>query len=275
MQLVSKTRPIVKWLGGKYRLIDKITDLLPAGDRLIEPFVGSAAVFLNTNYASYVLNDANPDLINLYLQLQDGRGKFIKYCASYFSGKLNNKEQYYKLRERFNSLECNAEKAALFLYLNRHGFNGLCRYNTGKGEFNVPFGSYVQPYFPEQPMLDFLQKLAAVKVKFVCKDYKQVLRNLKSGDVVYADPPYVPLSKTASFTKYCPVDFTMADQEYLAKRALALRDRNIAVLISNHSNEITKKLYKTANKIQHFAVGRSISSDIANRQRAKELLALF
>ena len=147
-------RPFLKWPGGKYRLLPRIRKALQPGKRLVEPFVGSGAVFLNTDYDTYLLADANPDLIGLYRQLLEEGPSFIRYCRRFFDGRHNNGENYYAYRDEFNETRNARRKSALFLYLNRHGYNGLCRYN-GKGGFNTPFGRYDKPYFPEKEMQAF------------------------------------------------------------------------------------------------------------------------
>jgi hypothetical protein len=145
----SQMKPFLKWAGGKARIVDRIKAVLPAGERLVEPFVGSGALSLNAEYPAYKLADANRDLINCYQQLQTGGMGFIEACAAYFVPAYNQPDAYYVFRERFNSTANPVEKAAIFVYLNRHGYNGLCRYN-GSGGFNVPFGRYTRPYFPRK-----------------------------------------------------------------------------------------------------------------------------
>ena len=145
-------KPFLKWAGGKYRIIDKIISALPKKKTLIEPFVGSGAVFLNTEYENYILADTNTDLISLYLILQEHGIEFIRFTESLFSDTNNHEKVFYELRNEFNITKDVERKAAIFVYLNRHCFNGLCRYNS-KGEFNVPFGRYSKPYFPFQEML--------------------------------------------------------------------------------------------------------------------------
>ncbi len=126
---MEKIRPFLKWPGGKFRIMDKINHRLPNGRKLIEPFVGAGAVFLNTDFAEYLLNDSNKDLINLYTVLQKEGSSFIQYCKKYFTPHFNQAEQYYILRKEFNVCKNIRKKSALFLFLNRHGYNGLCRYN--------------------------------------------------------------------------------------------------------------------------------------------------
>ncbi len=269
-QLAS--RSFLKWPGGKFRIIDKIQQALPEGKLLVEPFVGGAAVFLNTNYEKYILNDANADLITLYKTLQEHGNEFIKYCHSFFNAKNNKSIQYYRFRNKFNSTDDIEEKSALFLYLNRHGYNGLCRYNRGKGEFNVPFGRYVKPYFPEKEMMFFYKK--SKKAKFVCEDFKKTMQRAKKGHIIYCDPPYVPLTETANFTAYQPNGFNLEEQKQLALIAENLSDKGIPVLLSNHSTAFTKKIYKGAS-FTEFQVSRFISCKAAKRRKVKELLALY
>jgi len=147
----TNIRPFLKWAGNKYRIIDRVRSSLPKGKRLVEPFAGSCAVFLNTNYENYLINDNNPDLIHLYNILKKEGAAFIKKCRYYFTPKFNDEEQYYKLRKKFNETSDKHKRAILFVYLNRHGYNGLCRYNL-KGGYNVPFVRYKSPYFPENEM---------------------------------------------------------------------------------------------------------------------------
>lgn len=269
---MSNCRPFLKWPGGKYRLLGSIDKCLPKGKQLIEPFVGAGAVFLNTDYAHYILNDINTDLINLYQILQKDGLTFIDYCKQYFKPRYNTEKSYYRLRDQFNASDDLYQRSALFLYLNRHGFNGLCRYNMGKKEFNVPFGRYLKPYFPEKEMVHFYEK--AQYALFVCEDFSETLKRAKKESVVYCDPPYVPLSFTANFTRYHAEGFSMEQQQQLADLAKALALKGIPVLISNHSHDLTHGMYQGAH-VTEFEVKRLISCQANNRQMVKELLALF
>ena len=193
----QKTRAFLKWAGGKYSLVDEITARLPEAETLVEPFVGAGSVFLNTDYSHYVLNDINADLINLYKELKHAPDEFISDAKKLFVDLNNYSDAYYQYRVQFNASQDAYERAVLFLYLNRHGYNGLCRYNL-KGIFNVPFGKYKKPYFPEKELYFFAEK--SQKATFTCKGYADVFNDLPRSSVVYCDPPYVPHSKTASFT---------------------------------------------------------------------------
>lgn len=264
-------RPFLKWAGNKYRIIERVQARLPQGRRLIEPFVGSAAVFLNTEYPRYLLADSNKDLIDLYQFLQAEGTDFIKDCARLFTPDHNNSEAYYRLRDEFNACTDPRQRASLFVYLNRHGYNGLCRYNA-KGGFNVPFGRYKNPYFPAEEMLAFHHK--AQRAVFHHEDFEKSMRRARAGDVVYCDPPYVPLSSSSNFTTYSAGGFSLKQQEKLAQLAERAVARDISVLISNHNTEFTRQTYDAA-RIESLSVQRYISCHGHKRGKADELLALY
>lgn len=264
-------RPILKWPGGKFRLLDKIINLLPKRKQLIEPFVGSGCVFLNTDYEAYRLSDSNPDLIGLYESVKTQGQAFTDYAKRLFTSKHNHPNVYYDMRDKFNHTQDPIERASLFLYLNRHGFNGLCRYNK-RGFYNVPFGQYKQPYFPEAEMQFFEKK--ASRATFHCTDFTHALHNLSSDTVVYADPPYVPLNSTSSFTQYVGNGFDLSQQKLLAEKVQKLAEGGVAVLLSNHDTPFTREVYAGA-RLSSFKVRRNISAQSKGRKHVKELLALF
>ena len=268
----NSARPFLKWAGNKYRIMDHIQDMLPEGERLVEPFAGSGAVFMNTDYSEYLLADNNMDLISLYQILADQGEQFIERCARLFRSATNKEEYYYRRREEFNKTKDSVRKAILFIYLNRHGYNGLCRYNS-KGGFNVPFGRYKKPYFPADEMFAF--HLKSTRACFIHLDFAAVFRDLKQGDVVYCDPPYVPLSKSSNFTTYSAGGFDLDQQHLLAQLAEQARQSDVPVLISNHNTHFTRKAYQSADNIKRLQVKRFISCNGSQRKPASELLALF
>jgi DNA adenine methylase len=241
------------------------------GQRLIEPFSGSGAIFMNTNYESYLLAESNNDLISIFNRLQHQGQAFINYCQEFFQPEFNKPEQYYALRSEFNTLPISERRSALFLYLNRHGYNGLCRYNS-KGIFNVPFGRYINPYFPINEMTQFHQK--SQHVQFLHADFKETFQLAKKGDVIYCDPPYVPLSENKTTVPYTQKKFEERDQIELAELAKATAARGIPVIISNHDTEFTRHHYQSA-QITSFNVTRVISCHVNLRQPVKELIAVF
>lgn len=268
---MNKTKPFLKWAGGKFRCIDIILSHLPTSQRLIEPFTGSGAVFVNSSFSDYILGEDNADLINLFNHLKKEGESFINYCATFFSKENNQEERFYFLRNEFNLLQYNRRRAGLFLYLNRHGYNGLCRYNQ-QGIFNVPFGRYVQPYFPRHEMLYFYNK--SQQVNFIKSDFRHTFTLAKPGDVVYCNPPYVPLSSSANFVAYTNKKFSEGDQIELANRAITAAEQGIKVIISNHDTPFTRHYYQQATIIS-FPVKRFISCNSYTRKPVQELLAIF
>ena len=268
----SKHRAFLKWAGGKYNLIERINKELPKARVLVEPFVGAGSVFLNTEFESYHLNDINEDLINLYKILQTDSQNYITEAERYFTPEYNQEAVYYQLRERFNHCEDVFQRAVLFLYLNRHGYNGLCRYNLS-GKFNVPFGRYKAPYFPRKELQRFAQKSA--RASFSCLPFQQVMLQAPEDSAIYCDPPYAPVSETAYFTSYAKQGFSLALQEELAQLATELSQKHGRfVLISNHDTPFTKDIYKSA-KLRKLSVARFISRKGNERKKVAELLAVY
>jgi DNA adenine methylase len=270
------TRPFLKWPGGKFRLVSTLKSHLPPTACLVEPFVGAGSLFLNTNHTQVVVNDVNPDLITLYQQIHANCETYIQEARKLFCPKNNNAKTYYRIRERFNLSRDPWERSVLFLFLNRYGFNGLCRYNL-KGLYNVPFGDYQNPYFPQNELEAF--SLRAQKVVFSCGSYETLLEKFLqqkqlTNKVFYCDPPYAPLSATANFTGYAAHRFTLDDQTRLSHFATALMKKGATVVISNHDTPFTRKLYKTA-QLHCVNVTRSISCQGATRQKVGELIACY
>lgn len=272
--MTNKNRAFLKWAGGKYGLCEVINKMLPKGDCLIEPFVGAGSVFLNSNYKHYILNDINQDLINLYQVLQTKPDQFILDAAQLFTEQHNVADAYYEHRKTFNATTDSYQRSIMFLYLNRHGYNGLCRYNKSGG-YNVPFGKYKRPYFPEKELHLFAEK--AQQATFVCENYRNTFNRATDGDVIYCDPPYVPLSKTASFTSYAGNGFGLDEQADLANAAeeVVKAKHKVSVLLSNHDTIWTRKIYEHASKIKAINVARTISQKGNGRKKVGELLALY
>lgn len=267
----SLHKPFLKWPGGKIRVVPTLRELLPPGARLVEPFVGSGAVFLNVDYPRYLLADSNPDLINIFEFVTREGDAFFEFCRPWFSPAFHQGNVYYAMRELFNATCDPRLRAALFLYLNKHCFNGLVRYN-GRGEFNSPFGELKQPHLPEDALRYFHRH--AQRAEMVCQDFVATMQLAQAGDVVYCDPPYVPLSKTASFTKFARDGFGQAEHEELARQARMLAARGIPVVISNHDTPFVREVYAGA-ALHPISVRRSISRDGATRGTAEEIVAVF
>ncbi|HAU5630625.1 TPA: adenine-specific DNA-methyltransferase [Citrobacter freundii] len=268
---MKKNRAFLKWAGGKYPLLDDIKRHLPQGECLIEPFVGAGSVFLNTDFSRYILADINSDLISLYNIVKTRTDEYVQASRELFMPETNQAEVYYRFREEFNASQDPFRRAVLFLYLNRFGYNGLCRYNL-RGEFNVPFGRYKKPYFPEAELYHFAEK--AQNAEFNCLSYEECMDRADSNSVVYCDPPYAPLSATANFTAYHTNSFSPKEQAHLAEMAEKLVSKQIPVLISNHDTPDTREWYRAAKHFQ-VKVRRSISSNGGTRKKVNELLALY
>jgi len=265
-------RPFLKWAGGKYSLLPELDRLIPAGKRLIEPFVGGGSVFLNVEkHESFLLADVNADLINLYQMLEVDH---IRVCslAKILFERANSEEAYKELRDEFNNQRMGApERAAAFLFLNRHCFNGLISYNR-EGFFNVGWGKYEAPYFPEIEIKAFKQK--SHKCVFMNAGYRRTLALAGEGDVVYCDPPYEPLPGTAGFTNYAAGGFSWADQISLAESCVAAHQRGAKVLISNSTAPRVLELYEQHGFTLHYVdARRAISSKGSTRETAKDIVA--
>jgi len=270
---MANPRGFLKWAGSKAQIADIVIERLPKSTTLIEPFVGSGAIFVHaTNFEEYVLNDINPDLINLYKILRRGPKKFIKQVEKLFSPENNCPEVYYRFRDRFNQSDDLYERALLFVYLNRHGYNGLCRYNLSGG-YNVPFGKYKKPYCPVQEMFYFAMRLKTARL--TNHSFHESFRSAKVGQTLYCDPPYVGLGKTANFVSYASNKFTFEDQKHLVKLANKARNRGVNVVISNHNIPLTQKLYSCADEQVDFLVQRSISQKGDSRNKVSELIANY
>lgn len=274
-------RSPLKWAGGKARVMPQLLKHLPKANCLIEPFVGSGTVFMNTEYRRYVLCDSNLNLINFFRQLTGRPEDTIAACRWVFKGG-NSAEEYYKRRAEFNSLIQKADSdtdaalllAGYFLYLNRHTYNGLYRVNL-KGEFNSPFGKYVAPYFPEHEMRLFAEKANDTKAIFHHSDFRHSIpgtMQLAPDAVIYCDPPYIPTSKTANFTAYGK-PFTLDDHRDLVATLLAaLHQHGRRSVISNSDTPETHDIYSAFIRYS-FSVRRSVSAK--SRDMADEVIGVL
>ncbi|MGG6116042.1 Dam family site-specific DNA-(adenine-N6)-methyltransferase [Salmonella enterica] len=267
-------RPFLKWAGGKYSMLPDLYQLIPAGMRLIEPFVGGGSVFLNSDkHACFLLADVNTDLINLYQMLAVVPGAVIRHARVMFD-RLNNVESYTALRDEFNSQVMDGpERAAAFLFLNRHCFNGLIRYNRNN-QFNVGWGKYPSPYFPLDEINAFTEM--AHNCVFMAAGFHRTLALAGEGDVVYCDPPYEPMPGTAGFTHYAAGGFTWDDQVALAECCVAAHQRGARVVIGNSTAPRVIDLYSQHGfEIHHISARRSISGKGSTRETAKDLVAIL
>jgi len=270
-------RPFLKWAGNKFRVLPHLLPHIGYPKRYCEPFGGSMSVALNVTTAEeFILNDINKDLIEIYSNIVNpNEDTFIQYCEELFTPENNTKESYLDLRKHFNQAKDKLERARLFVYLNRHCFNGLSRFNK-KGEFNVPFGKYDKPSCPSEEMMNFRMYFLQRNYSFTSLSFEdsRLYERLESGDVVYFDPPYVPVSDTANFTDYATEGFTHDQQIKLAEIAESLAHRGVKVIVSNHDTPVSRELYRNA-KIYPIQVTRTISAKGSSRKKADELIAVY
>ena len=256
------SKPFLKWAGGKYTQLNDLFRYIPEGLRLIEPFVGGGSVFLNSDkHADFLLADVNPDLIHLYQML------------AVVPDVVENKG-YELIRKEFNAQTLDAaERAAAFLYLNRHCFNGLMRYNLAH-QFNVGWGKYKAPYFPFQEMKDFADM--SHNCVFMTSGYRRTIGLAGKGDVVYCDPPYEPMPGTAGFTAYAAGGFTWDDQVFLAKHCVEAHERGARVVISNSSAPRVVDLYREHGfNLEFIKARRSISCNGTTREVARDVVGIL
>ena len=272
MKKTSST-PFLKWAGGKRRLLPILLPLLPSGKRLIEPFVGAGSVFLASDIDALVLADSNPVLMSVYRQLKDDAPAFIALAKTYFIEDHRTPEAYYALRQTFNDPATPEPiRAALFVYINRFGFNGLYRTNR-QGECNTPYGHpKALPGFPAAAIQAFAERLQNAELH--CADFETVMSAARPDDLVYCDPPYADQTDQPSFTAYGQAGFSWADQERLANKARALAATGVTVVISNHDTPATRALYHGA-ELHQLSVRRSIAATSAARGEVCELVAVF
>jgi DNA adenine methylase len=231
--------------------------------------VGAGSVFLATDYESYVINDANPDLMAMWAALQGRPREYTQEAASYFVEANRSEEAYLGLRTRFNAATDAFERATLLPYLNRFGFNGLYRV-TLKGVFNVSYGKPKSvPRFPWDEI-----EAASVKLQrclLLNGGFRATIEMAGEGDVVYCDPPYVD-DETPSFTQYTAARFGMAQQRELVDACWSAASRGVSVLVSNHDTATTRALYD-GWEIHTVSVRRSVSADAESRVMTRELVA--
>lgn len=268
----ERLRPILKWAGGKRSLVPRILKELPARiDTYYEPFVGGAAVFLALaearRFERAVIADKNPQLINLYEVVQRDVDKLLKKLELLQS--KTSEQEYYAIRARKGGTP--VERAARLVYLNKTGYNGLYRVNASGG-YNVPYGRYKRPriYDPERLRA---AALALCDVTIRVADFEEACRDARQGDAVYLDPPYLPLSKTASFAAYHSEAFGLPEHRRLAQLFGKLVERGVAVVLSNSATPETRALYK-GFKHSNVAVRRPINSVASGRGAVNELLVV-
>jgi len=257
---VIEPRPILKWAGGKQQLVDKLLNNVPTTfGKYIEPFIGGGALFFALQPFRSVIADINPDLINLYRTVVSDVEEIIEQLKVM----ENSKDLFYEIRSQDVTKLSSIERAVRTIYLNRTCYNGLYRVNR-RGEFNVPFGYYKNPLICDEANLR-KSSIILSRATIINGDYKTVLRETASqGDLVYLDPPYLPVSKYSDFKRYSKEQFYEDDHRELAEEVIRLHELGCHVLLTNSNHPLVHELYGKYN-LQVFNTKRYINCDAKKR----------
>jgi len=239
-----------------------------------EPFIGGGAVFFDLQHSSAVINDANEELVNCYQVIRDAPDALLQAVLKH----ENTSEHFYRVREMDRSPKFNllhpVERAARIFYLNKTCFNGLFRVNS-QGQFNVPFGFYKDPTIADPAVIRAVSTyLNEAKITMKCGDFTDATAEAKADDLVYFDPPYDPVSDTASFTGYNLGGFDRNEQRRLKRVCDELTARSVKVLLSNSDTPFIRDLYASEYRIESVQARRNVNSVATGRGKVDELLIL-
>ena len=261
--------PFVKWAGGKRQLLDRIRERLPLKyNNYFEPFVGGGAVLFGLKPEKAIINDINASLINAYKVIAHNTQDFLEYINTLDNGMWEDgKAYFYALRERYNDKimqeEYDVEMAALFVFINKHCFNGLYRVN-GKGLFNVPYNNSRRSSVDSNLIVNLSGYLKNIQI--MQGDFENVCQNAARHDFVFFDSPYAPLNPT-SFESYTKEGFDMESHKRLSKLFDKLTDRGCYCMLTNHNTEFINELYGGKGyRMEVTSVKRMINSDASNRK---------
>lgn len=260
--------PFLKWAGGKRQLLDKIIDRMPKSfNNYYEPFIGGGALLFELQPAKAVINDINASLINAYITIAEKPFEFISAVTELDSQiPEDGKAYYYSLRERYNNklvkTEYDTELAALFVFLNKHCFNGLYRVNA-KGLFNVPYNNSKRESINNESIIAISEYLKNVKI--MQGDFEKACNDAQRGDFVFFDSPYAPLNPT-SFESYTKEGFDIESHKRLANLFEKLTDKGCYCMLTNHNTEFINDLYGNKGyKMDVVSVKRMINSNASKR----------
>lgn len=272
-ETIKLAGPVVKWAGGKRQLLDQILPLLPREMSVYcEPFLGGGAVLLAVQPQRAVVNDLNADLITVYEIIRDDVDALIAALNTH----ENTADYFYAIRDMdrdraaYEALPA-VERASRLIYLNKTCYNGLFRVNAS-GAFNAPFGRYKNPNIVNEPVLRAVSRyFQAAQIDFYSEDFAQTLGRLPSGAFAYLDPPYDPVSGTASFTGYSRGGFGREEQQRLKDCCDDLTARGVRFMLSNSATEFIKDLYRDY-RITIVKAKRAINSKASRRGEIEEVL---
>lgn len=272
----GEARPFLKWVGGKGQLLPELLKRVPESfGTYFEPFLGGGAVYFALKPKKAVLNDLNDHLITSFRVIKNDTSALIRRLKKIEKDFLEKdyderKKMFLRLRDKFNIEKLDSlERSALMIFLNKTCFNGMYRENS-KGGFNVPFGKYQNPKICDSENLENVSKVLK-GAKLTAKSFSAAVKDAKKGDFVYFDPPYLPISKTSSFTSYYETDFALQEQIELRDLFADLAKRGVYVMASNAHSSVIKDLYKDF-KIHIVLAGRSINSKGDKRGKIKEYI---
>lgn len=267
-------QPFTKWTGGKRQLLPVIRELMPKTyNRYFEPFVGGGALFFDLAPKDAVINDFNAELINCYQQIKDNPQELIEILKVH--QEYNSKEYYLDLRsadrdERIDMMS-EVQRAARILYMLRVNFNGLYRVNS-KNQFNVPYGRYKNPKIVDEELISAISVyINNNQLEIKVGDFEKAIVDVRTGDFVYFDPPYIPLSETSAFTSYTHEGFSFADQVRLRDAFKRLSDTGAYVMLSNSSSALVEELYKDFN-IHYVEATRTNGAKSSSRGKISEII---
>lgn len=267
-------QPFTKWTGGKRQLLGELRSYMPETyGRYFEPFVGGGALFFDLAPEQAVINDFNEELINTYRQIKNNPAELINLLIKH---KENNSKDYYlELRSADRdgriSRMTGVERAARILYMLRVDFNGLYRVNS-KNQFNVPYGRYKNPKIVDVDLLyQISEYLNENDIEILQTDFAEAIKDAKTGDFVYFDPPYIPLSETSSFTSYTHEGFSYEEQVRLRDTFKELTERGVYAMLSNSSSPLVEELYKDFN-IYFVEAQRTNGAKSSSRGKISEII---
>lgn len=265
--------PILKWVGGKRQLLKYLLPHVPPNMRnYCEAFAGGGALFFALLPPKAIINDINPELIGVYEVVRDDVEGLIEALAKH----TNEAEHFYAVRawdrdDIAYAKRSKVEKAARLIYLNKTCYNGLYRVNR-KGQFNTPFGRYTNPNIINAEALRAVSHyLNSAEIDFRCADYWEVLSGLETGDFVYLDPPYDPVSESSSFTKYAKDGFLSADQVRLRDACDDCHRKGVNFMLSNAATPFIVDLYKDY-ELTIVHAKRSVNTLASKRGEVAEVL---
>lgn len=274
----SSIAPFVKWAGGKRQLLPQIRKRMPEKyNRYYEPFVGGGAVTFELLPANAIINDINRALVNTYRQIRQVPQDFLREVNKIDEAMWEDgKEYYYAMRQNYNDKlmkeEFDPKLAALFVFLNKHCFNGLYRVN-GKGLFNVPYNNSRSKSCDKDSILAISEYLKQINI--LEGDFQAACEQAGEGDFVFIDSPYAPLNPT-SFESYTKQGFDIESHQRLANLYDELTERGCRCMLTNHNTELINELYGNKGyKIDVVSVKRMINSDASNRKGEEVIICNY